>query len=138
MKKISRTQAREEIEEFFKDIKSKTPKEIKKVKKLSMRHNLPLKEKRKLFCGKCFSPYKNAKIRVKNKKKIVTCLECGNVYSYLVDTEEQAREHAHLITNTGYRSFKEGQLTFYPVHRIMKVKCIGDLNSKYPDDVEGT
>jgi RNase P subunit RPR2 len=79
MKKLSRTQAREEIEEFFKNIKSKTPKEIKKIKRLSMKYNLPLKERRKLFCGKCFEPYDNSKIRVKNNKKIVTCSECGHV-----------------------------------------------------------
>ena len=47
IKKISKTQAKEIIENFFKNIKNKTPKEIKKIKKLAMRKNIPLKEKRK-------------------------------------------------------------------------------------------
>ena len=78
-KSISKTEARESISEFFKEIKSKTPKEIKKIKRLAMSHNILLKEKRRLFCRKCLSPYKNAKIRIKNGFKIVECKKCGYV-----------------------------------------------------------
>ncbi|MFA4952627.1 MAG: hypothetical protein WC584_00215 [Candidatus Pacearchaeota archaeon] len=78
-KKLSKTEALKEIENFFKDIQGKTPKEIKKIKKLAMSYNIPLKEKRKLFCKKCFAIYKNPKIRIKNKMKSVTCENCGNV-----------------------------------------------------------
>jgi len=77
--KISKSKAKKEIEGFFLDIKNKTPKEIKKIKKLAMKQNIPLKEKRKLFCKKCLVPYKNSKIRIKNKVKSVTCLGCNYV-----------------------------------------------------------
>lgn len=77
--KFSKTEAKKQIKEFFLDIKNKTPKEIKKIKKLAMKHNIPLKEKRKLFCKKCLTPYKNPRIRIKNKIKSITCRECGYV-----------------------------------------------------------
>jgi RNase P subunit RPR2 len=78
MKKLSKTDAKKQIEEFFSEIKNKTPKEIKKIKKLSMRFNVPLKEKRKLFCKKCYSAYRNSKIRIKNRYKIIECKKCGH------------------------------------------------------------
>jgi RNase P subunit RPR2 len=78
-KKISRTEAKKQIEEFFLNIKGKTPKEVKKIKKLAMGFNLPLKEKRKTFCKKCLSLYKVKKIRIRNKIKSVVCGNCGYV-----------------------------------------------------------
>ena len=77
--KFSKTEAKKEIQEFFSNIKNKTSREIKKIKRLAMKHNISIKEKRKLFCKKCFAPYKNPKIRIKNKIKSVTCKECGYV-----------------------------------------------------------
>jgi RNase P subunit RPR2 len=78
MKKVSKTEAKKQIEEFFSDIRNKSPKEIKKIKKLAMRYNLPLKEKRKLFCKKCLSPYfGKEKIRIKNKFKTIICKNCN-------------------------------------------------------------
>ena len=73
MKKSSKKEIKEQVENFFKDIKNKSPKEIKKIKKLAMSKNLPLKEKRKLFCKKCLNPYKTPKIRIRNKVKSITC-----------------------------------------------------------------
>ncbi len=78
MKKLSKKEAIEKIEEFFKDIKNKNPKEIKKIKKLAMKHNIKLKEKRKKFCKKCFSPRLKI-ISIKNKIKRVVCEECGYI-----------------------------------------------------------
>ena len=79
-KKFSKEDARKEIENFFRGVKNKSPKEIKKIKKLAMSYNIPLKEKRKLFCKKCFSAYSGReKVRIKNKIKSVTCENCGNV-----------------------------------------------------------
>ena len=78
MKKISKTEVKKQIEDFFKKINKKSSKDIKKIKRLAMRKNIPLKEKRKLFCKKCLSPYKKPKIRVKNKIKSVTCENCGH------------------------------------------------------------
>jgi RNase P subunit RPR2 len=77
MKKISRTEAKEEVEKFFKDLKNKTPKDIKKIKKIAMGHNIKLGDKRKLFCRKCFSP--NLKVlRIKDGMKKIKCKECDN------------------------------------------------------------
>ena len=78
-KKFSKKEAEKEIENFFKGNKDKSPKEVKKIKKLAMSYNLPLKEKRKLFCKKCFAVYKNPKIRIGNKIKSVICENCGKV-----------------------------------------------------------
>jgi RNase P subunit RPR2 len=80
VKKISKTQAKEEIQKFFLDIKNKDPKDIKKIKKLAMSQNIPLKENRKLFCKKCLESYSNKeKIRIKNKTKIITCKNCDSI-----------------------------------------------------------
>ena len=78
-KKFSKSEVKEQIEKFFKEIKNKSPKEIKKIKRLAMSYNIPLKEKRKLFCKKCLMAYKNSKIRIKNKIRIVACKNCGYV-----------------------------------------------------------
>ena len=78
-KNISKTKAKEEIETFFMKIKSKGPKEVKKMKILAMGKNIPLKGKRKLFCKKCFVPYENPKIRIKNKIKTVVCQNCESI-----------------------------------------------------------
>lgn len=79
MKKLSKTQTKEDIEEFFKDIENKNSKEVKKIKKIAMSKNIALKEKRKLFCKKCFAPYIKPKIRTKNKMKTLVCDKCGGV-----------------------------------------------------------
>ena len=84
-KKISKTGAKKQIEEFFLNIKNKTPKEVKKIKKLAMSFNLPLKEKRKTFCKKCLSP-KVKKIRIRNKIKSVVCEDCGYVSRWKIKT----------------------------------------------------
>ena len=76
-KKIPKLKAEQEVKEFFKNIKNKNPKQIKKIKKLAMRHNIPLKDLRRKFCKKCFWVYKNPKIRIRNKMKIIICKNCG-------------------------------------------------------------
>ena len=84
-KKLSKTQAKNVIEEFFLNIKSKTPKEIKKIKRLAMAYNIPLKEKRKIFCKKCLFPYSGKeKIRIKDKIKSIACKNCGDVSRWKV------------------------------------------------------
>ncbi|HJX50282.1 MAG TPA: hypothetical protein VJ438_02370 [Candidatus Nanoarchaeia archaeon] len=77
--KISKTDTNKIVEDFFGDINDKTSEEIKKIKRLVMGHNIPLKEKKKLFCKKCLKPYKNPKIRIRNKIKSITCDNCGSV-----------------------------------------------------------
>ena len=79
MKKVPKSEAEKQIQEFFSDIKNKNPGEIKKIKRFTMRQNIPLRELRKKFCKKCFAPYQNPKIRIKDKIKSITCGNCGYV-----------------------------------------------------------
>ena len=79
MKKLSKTEANETIEKFFKDIENKTPAEIRKIKKLAMSYNIKLDGKRKLFCRKCLMPYKNPRVRIKKGTKSVICEECESI-----------------------------------------------------------
>ena len=87
VKKISKTKAMKEIQGFFSNIKNKTPKEVKKIKRLAMSYNLHLKEKRKLFCKRCLIPYsKKEKVRIKNKTKIITCKTCNYISRWKIKT----------------------------------------------------
>ena len=79
--KKSKEEARKEIDEFFSDIKNKTPKEIKKIKKLGMHYNIQLKDKRKKFCKKCNSP-KLKTLNIKKGVKRVKCETCGFISRY--------------------------------------------------------
>lgn len=81
MKKSSRIEAREKIEEFFKAKHDK--KQVRKIKKLAMSHQIKLKEKRKLFCKKCYSMRISVK-RIKNKIKTVKCENCGNLMRWKI------------------------------------------------------
>jgi len=89
-KKLSKNQAKEKIEEFFKkeNLKSATPKNIKKIKRLAANKKIPLKEKKKLFCKKCLMPFENKepnKIRIKNNRKIIECSNCGYINKSKID-----------------------------------------------------
>ncbi len=84
MKKLSKTEAKDHINNFFQNTKNKSPEEVKKIKKLAMRYNIPLREKRKKLCKKCLAPYKNPKIRIKRKMKTITCENCGYVARYRI------------------------------------------------------
>ena len=84
LKKLLKTGTQKQIKEFLSDIKSKNPKQIKKIKRLAMKHNIQLKELRKKFCKKCLTPYHNSKIRIKNKVKIVTCNACYYISRYKI------------------------------------------------------
>lgn len=76
MKEMSRTEAREKIEEFFNNIKSKNKEEIKKMKNLASHNHIRLGEKRRLFCKHCFST--KLKVRKIAKEQITKeCLGCG-------------------------------------------------------------
>ena len=79
MKKPSKTEVKKQIDFFFHNIRSKSSKDIKKIKNLAASQNIPLREKRKMFCKKCLNPYQNPKIRIKNKIKKFTCETCGYV-----------------------------------------------------------
>jgi len=73
--KISKTEAKKKIDEFFlRDDFS--PKEIKKIKKLAMRHNIKLRNYRRKFCKKCLTKLKG-KTRVSKTHKTIECEYCG-------------------------------------------------------------
>ena len=74
-KELNRKETIEKISEFFKEKHERE--EVRKIKRLAMRHQIKLGEKRKLFCKKCFSM--NLKVLgIKNKTKRVKCSDCGN------------------------------------------------------------
>ena len=82
--KFSKSETEKLIREFFKNIKSKSPKEVKKIKRSAMSKNIALKENRKLFCKKCLVPYDNPKVRIKNKRKTVVCKKCDYIARWKV------------------------------------------------------
>ena len=81
MKKLTKKEAEDEIKEFFQDIKNKKTGEVKKIKRLAMKHNIKLKDKRKKFCKKCYSIKLKVK-KVKNKVKTIECENCGSVFRW--------------------------------------------------------
>ncbi len=83
MKKISKTEAEKKIKKFFENIENKTPREVKKIKKLAMSQNIPLRKLRKKFCKKCYSPLKG-RVRIRNNKKVIICEKCGNMSCWKV------------------------------------------------------
>ncbi len=73
--KLTRTEAKEKIEEFFKR-REFDAKEVKKIKRLAMKFNIKLKDYRKAFCKKCLAKLKG-KTRVGRVYKMVECGGCG-------------------------------------------------------------
>ena len=72
--------------------------------------------------------------------KISVYIDTGNVWEYEVDSPASAREHADAIVKTGYRSQQEssGPLTWWPPHRISKVKISDGGESNYLDKQRAT
>jgi len=76
-KKRNKKETEKEIRIFFSKVKNKSFKDIKKIKRLAMGHNLKLGNKRKKFCKYCLTPYSGKeKVRIKNRIKRITCNEC--------------------------------------------------------------
>jgi len=78
MQKLTKKEAEDEIKEFFKNIKNKQPSEVKKIKRLAMKHNIKLGRLRKKFCKKCYSTDLKVK-KVKQGRKTVECRNCGSI-----------------------------------------------------------
>ena len=75
MKRENKKEAVSKIEDFFKEKHDKE--QVRKIKKLAMSHQIKLREKRKLFCKKCYSM--NLKVlRIKNGRKTVRCEDCSS------------------------------------------------------------
>jgi RNase P subunit RPR2 len=76
-KKFSKSQTQEIIRDFFKKANTKTSDEVKKIKRLVMSHNIPLRKKRKFYCKKCLTPYTGKeKVRIKKGMKTIICNKC--------------------------------------------------------------
>lgn len=72
---LSRTQAREEIELFFKKPNFSSD-EVRKIKRLAMKHRIRLGSHKRKFCKKCLSQLRG-KIRISKFYKTIECRECG-------------------------------------------------------------
>jgi len=81
--KLSKKEAEKRITEFFRDIKKRKPEEIRKIKRLAMHYNIKLKEKRKLFCQKCYSSKLKIK-KIKKGVKTIKCENCGKISRYKI------------------------------------------------------
>ena len=84
--KLSKQESEKKINEFFVNIKDKKPNEIKKIKKLAMRYNIKLKDKKKLFCKRCFSVFnsRNTEIRIRKGFKVVKCKNCEGRFRFRI------------------------------------------------------
>ncbi len=71
--KLSKSEAEQKIQEFFKKEKF-TKEEVRKIRRLAMKFNIKLREHRKKFCKKCLSQLKGRTRITKTHKTI----ECGN------------------------------------------------------------
>ncbi|MEM3405606.1 MAG: hypothetical protein QW117_01370 [Candidatus Pacearchaeota archaeon] len=79
-RKLNKKNVEKIINYFFSNTKDKTSKDIKKIKRLAMKYNIKLKDKRKKFCKYCLNPYSGKeRIRIKKKMKIIICEKCGKV-----------------------------------------------------------
>jgi len=72
--KLSRSQAEQKINDFFKQSKF-TSKEMKKTKRLAMKFNIKLLPHKRKFCKSCLSQLKG-KTRVTKTHKIIECNNC--------------------------------------------------------------
>ncbi|MEX0920853.1 MAG: hypothetical protein WDZ62_01180 [Candidatus Pacearchaeota archaeon] len=87
VKKFSKKETLKEIDGFFNNIKNKTPKEVKKIKKLAMSFNIKLKDKKKKFCKKCLEPYSGLeKVRLNKGIKSITCKNCNYISRWKIKT----------------------------------------------------
>ncbi len=75
--KLSKTEAKERIDSFFKKSKFSSE-DVKKMKRLGMKYNIKLGIYRKKFCKKCLSKLKG-KTRITKSHKSIECEICGNL-----------------------------------------------------------
>ncbi len=71
---ISKTQAQQVIHDFF-HLPSFTQDEVKKIKRLAMKHRIKLGIYRKLFCKHCLSQLKG-RIKITKTHKTIICEKC--------------------------------------------------------------
>ncbi len=65
-------------------------------------------------------------------------LDDGRIFEYDVNSEASVREHSAAIAKGGYRHNDGSTFEHYPPHRILKIKCEGDVYTSYQDRQSGT
>ena len=73
--RLSKTEAKEKIDSFFKRDKF-TSEEMRKIKRLAMKYKIKLGNYRKLFCKKCLSKL-NGKVKINRGYKTVEWAYCN-------------------------------------------------------------
>ena len=82
---LSKTEALDKINNFFQR-ESFSSDEVKKIKRLAMKFNIKLADKRKLFCKKCFSKLRG-KTRVTKTHKTIICEICRTLNKFSIRSE---------------------------------------------------
>ena len=75
--KLTKKEAYKKVDDLFKQGNFK-PWQVKKIKRLAMKYNLKLGDRKKKFCEKCFSDLEKGKVRIKKQFKTAECLKCGH------------------------------------------------------------
>lgn len=70
--------------------------------------------------------------------KIMVYMDDGRVYEYEVSDTDKAREHAAAIVEHGYRHNDGEVFEHYPAWRVLKVKIVGLVSTRYVDKATGT
>ncbi len=81
-KELSKTQAQEKINNFFKE--DFTSDEMKKIKRLAMKYKIRLGNLRKNFCKKCLSKIKG-EISINKGYKTIICSSCSYKNRYKIN-----------------------------------------------------
>lgn len=80
---MNKNLAHERIRDFFRQ-NELNAKDVKKIKRLAMQHNIKLGEYRKRFCKKCYSDLKSGKTRITKIYKVVECPACKQNNKYKI------------------------------------------------------
>jgi len=58
---------------------------VELIRRLATRHRVPLGKKKMRFCRSCGTYFvygANARVRIKGKRTVITCLKCGSLRRY--------------------------------------------------------
>lgn len=74
---------------------------IKLAKKVAMKHNIKLRDRKKEYCYNCNIFFKpdNVRIRVNNHKVTYTCLNCGKITRFNYKTKPYLNEKENKNAN---------------------------------------
>lgn len=84
MKKLSKKEAQEIVQEFFDNSQRIEPSQVKKMKTLAMTHRIRLGEYRKKFCKKCYVDLTLGTVKILGKNKKVVCGVCRTINKWII------------------------------------------------------